>query len=115
MSVEDLVGLPWSEANCYGLARLAVDELLGYELPSSPAELLRERDAIAIEIPAGQALRAGDVVQFEGRFGPGRHVGVALDAFRLLTTSSQVGHSFITRISLVEPTGRFRLREDLRR
>ncbi len=86
MHVGGLVGIPFSEKDCYQLARMALarDRI---DLPENPADALTAREALFEEVPAGEMLRAYDVILLEFPREPGKqHVGVACDGFRFLHT-----------------------------
>ncbi len=72
-------------ANCWAFAAAAANRMLGTSLPADFADALRGERALCDVLPAGAACRAGDLVETLGLGEHGRrHVGVALDAFRML-------------------------------
>lgn len=102
----DLVGIEYREGgrtpaeglDCYGVARLAL-ERFGYQLPADYREAMLGAQAQARELPAGEAIRAGDVLEITGGEGFGLHLGVAIDGQRFIH-ATQLGGCRIDRIDL---------------
>jgi hypothetical protein len=105
----DLVGVPYERMDCYQLAREA-SARLGVELPAHPADLLAH--PIGGEVPAGEACRAGDLLDIEERRGDGTtgtHIGVCINAFEFLHAVRE-GTSRIDRIAAWQRLGAVRRR-----
>ncbi|PWE32785.1 hypothetical protein DDZ14_08545 [Maritimibacter sp. 55A14] len=131
------VGLPFTQANCWGLVRVIFGDELGVRLPEfgdasarymaacarlrlrqgSSAELRAAQAAVAQEIAAGQgaecwtdvaAPRAFDVaLMTAGADNRVRHVGVMIDEARLIHSEAGAGACLV---GLTDPVIRHRLR-----
>lgn len=91
-SVDDLVGLSYDiVGGCYGLARTVLGRLGQPVLPEAPEDALADPVAYGEMLAVGQAARAGDVVCMRGTDDFPMHVGVALDAFRVIHATRSTG------------------------
>ncbi len=99
-----LVGRTYEEVGgCYGATR-AVLAAAGIDLPADQAEALSIEPALATPILPGEAARTGDVVVMPGRGDDRLHVGVALDAWRVLHATRGQG-VVVTQLSALRRAG----------
>ncbi|TCM84775.1 NlpC/P60 family protein [Rhodovulum steppense] len=112
------VGIPFEDGgrgrcacDCWGLVRLVHAECLGVELPSYGEISARDLVRVARAIGAGQADPCWEVVDIPAAFdvvlmrarGDSRsvaHVGIAVDADRLLHTEAATGSVVVPRSHL---------------
>lgn len=92
--------------DCYGAARLAL-RLYGVELPETPAEALASAEALAREIPAGEPLRPGDLIEVPSQ--TDIHIAVILSQFEVFEATPACG-TVITRLDRYERAGTIRRR-----
>lgn len=84
-----LIGTPYSAASCWDVARHTL-RLLGMPgLPANPATAVALGRAVGRVVPAGAALRRGDILVMHGDHGA--HVAVALDHARAVHTTRESG------------------------
>ncbi|MFZ2875483.1 MAG: NlpC/P60 family protein [Phycisphaerales bacterium] len=87
----ELVGRSYADVGtCWGLARTLLGSI-GVELPADQAEALVSEHAIVLPVSPGEAAQAGDLVVMPGGGLDELHVGVCLDAWRVVHAARESG------------------------
>lgn len=84
VDVSDLIPRSYQACGgCYGLARLVLARM-GLDLPQEQGAALEGREELGTRLADGEMVRAGDVVCMVGTNVEPMHLGVALDAWRVI-------------------------------
>ncbi|MCA3006721.1 MAG: hypothetical protein IOD15_15365, partial [Phycisphaerales bacterium] len=86
MMFDDLVGVPYEQADCYELVRLGLGRL-GWQVPADRAEAVRAQRWMGWKLNIGEDADVGDVVVMDGvgeGHGGGLHVGLVVERTRQL-------------------------------